>query len=199
VSEWFMIFSLLHKLTMGFAVIGVINGIFIQETFKVAACDDTLMMMQTERALKRHAKKMQVFFDAADESLDGTVDLKEFRAILEDPQVKMWLVAHELDASDGDSLFMLMDKGSHTLTVEDFVLGVSQLKGSARSIDLRKHMHQHQNQFELLQKDVDIMRRHLVRTSNQSGNTPCYSSEVGPSPHPSPLRLPAIDPRFSDV
>lgn len=34
-----MIFFLIHKVTMGFAVIGVINGVLMQETFKVASYD----------------------------------------------------------------------------------------------------------------------------------------------------------------
>merc|ERR1711953_434846 len=33
VSEPLMFFCLLHKLTIGFAVVGVINGVFMQETF----------------------------------------------------------------------------------------------------------------------------------------------------------------------
>ena len=30
-QEWFMLLCILHKLVIGFAVVGVINGIFIQE------------------------------------------------------------------------------------------------------------------------------------------------------------------------
>merc|ERR1719502_937014 len=90
VSEWFMIFSLIHKLTMGFAVISVINGIFIQETFKVAACDDTLMLMQKQRAIRVHTKKMKLLFEAADESGDGNLDIDEFREILKKAQVRTW-------------------------------------------------------------------------------------------------------------
>ena len=35
VSEFYVAFSIIHKLVIGFAVIGVINGVFMQETFKV--------------------------------------------------------------------------------------------------------------------------------------------------------------------
>merc|ERR1719218_333567 len=35
VSEWFMLLCVAHKITVGFAVIGVINGVILQETFKV--------------------------------------------------------------------------------------------------------------------------------------------------------------------
>merc|ERR1719352_2248153 len=57
-----MLFSLMHKLLFGYAVINVVNSIFVQETFKVAACDDTIMTMQKERAEQIHVKKMSLFF-----------------------------------------------------------------------------------------------------------------------------------------
>jgi len=34
-KEFWMPVCLIHKLTMGFAVVGVINGVLMQETFKV--------------------------------------------------------------------------------------------------------------------------------------------------------------------
>merc|ERR1712176_988638 len=43
VNELWIIFSITHKLTIGFAVIGVINGVFMHETFKVASSDDRTM------------------------------------------------------------------------------------------------------------------------------------------------------------
>merc|ERR1712216_223800 len=52
VSEWYMLFFVLHKLLIGFSVVGVIAGVFIQETFKVATTDDKIMVMQRERAVR---------------------------------------------------------------------------------------------------------------------------------------------------
>eukprot|EP00913_Durusdinium_trenchii_P020203 g18982.t1 len=63
--------------TIGFAVIGVINGVFMQETFKVAGSDDKIMMRQRERERKLHTKKMKVLFEHADESGDGILDMEE--------------------------------------------------------------------------------------------------------------------------
>lgn len=140
VSEYYMIFSLAHKLTMGFSVIAVINGIFIQETFKVAACDDTLMLMQKERAMLMHLKKMEKLFRAADNNVDGIVDKDEFHQIMDLPQVRHWLEAQDLVTGDADSLFELLDRGhglDHPgLSAKDLVTGVALLKGPARSIDL---------------------------------------------------------------
>ncbi|CAE7818491.1 Cacna1i, partial [Symbiodinium sp. CCMP2592] len=66
VSEWFMLLCVLHKLVIGFAVVGVINGVFIQETFKVASSDNQIMMRQKERSSNLHEMKMRQLFLEAD-------------------------------------------------------------------------------------------------------------------------------------
>lgn len=57
VGEWWCVFSIAHKLSIGFAVIGIINGVFMQETFKVAATDDKLLIRETQAATRVHQKK----------------------------------------------------------------------------------------------------------------------------------------------
>merc|ERR1719210_2351035 len=111
VSDWWVLFSITHKLTIGFAVIGVINGVFMHETFKVATSDDNIMIRHKQRALKLHTQKMQNLFEAADESGDGLVDLEEFKVVMESPEVKIWLSAQELDVNDPERLFRLLDDG----------------------------------------------------------------------------------------
>eukprot|EP00440_Ansanella_granifera_P076684 gb/GFBE01083210.1/.p1 GENE.gb/GFBE01083210.1/~~gb/GFBE01083210.1/.p1 ORF type:complete len:598 (+),score=137.89 gb/GFBE01083210.1/:1-1794(+) len=136
VSELYVVFSIFHKLTIGFAVIGVINGVFMQETFKVANSDDIIMMRQTERTRKLHMKKMDLLFKHADSSGDGLLAVNEFREVMDDPQVKTWLAAQELNVSDADVLFELICGRDEELSAEGLVAGVGRLKGPARSFDL---------------------------------------------------------------
>merc|ERR1712034_25122 len=102
----------------------------------VAACDDTLMLLQKQREIRVHTRKMKCLFEAADASGDGSLDIDEFRAILQKIQVRTWLAAQGLDASDADKLFLLLDDGNNSLTAEELVKGVSRLKGAARNLDL---------------------------------------------------------------
>merc|ERR1712039_168774 len=102
VSPWFLVFGLLHKLSIGFAVVGVINGVFMQETFKVASMDDVLMVRQEDRATKLHQEKMMRFLLEADQAddnghSDGVISREEFFAIVNDPQVRLWLASMELN------------------------------------------------------------------------------------------------------
>eukprot|EP00928_Gymnodinium_smaydae_P037549 TRINITY_DN26048_c0_g1_i1.p1 TRINITY_DN26048_c0_g1~~TRINITY_DN26048_c0_g1_i1.p1 ORF type:complete len:534 (-),score=63.42 TRINITY_DN26048_c0_g1_i1:93-1694(-) len=137
VSEWFLLFGMMHKLFLGFAVVGVVNGVFMQETFKVASMDDILMVRQKERAAKIHREKMTDFLMEADVGEDGFVSKDEFLAILSDPHIAMWLSSMELDPKDGHNLFALLDVSKDgKLSLDELVRGVSSLKGTARSIDL---------------------------------------------------------------
>merc|ERR1712228_842131 len=115
----------------------------MQETMNVAASDDQLMMRQRERAARLHTKKMEALFAAADESGDGFLDYDEFMAILTKPEVKSWLAAQQLDVSDAELMFVLMDDGDEQISAPELVKAAAKLKGPARSIDLHNLMMEH--------------------------------------------------------
>lgn len=138
VSQWFMAFVLMHKLTLGFAILGVINGVFMQETFKVAALDDELITRQKKRAKRAHREKMMFFFEQADKSKDDLVCLSEFQEIMKDAEFKTWLSAMEFDVSPSDvnEIFDIIDQNdSDGVCADELVAGVARLKGQAKSID----------------------------------------------------------------
>jgi len=145
VTEYYAIFSVAYKLIIGFAAVGIINAVFMQETFKVAASDDKLMMRQKERDRMLHTKKMRNLFAAADESGDGVLDQDEFREIMTSPDIRMWLAAQELPIRDPDVLWKLLDDGDAELTADELVHGVERLKGTAKGIDLAAFIMEHRN------------------------------------------------------
>jgi len=136
-TEWFMLICVAHKLTIGFAVIGVINGVILQETFKVAATDDMIMVKQKRRARDTLRRKMMTLLEALDVSDDGMLDFTEFEIIACQPEVKLWLNSMEIETDDLQTLFKLIDEDhSGFVSSEELVTRVGRLKGAARSIDL---------------------------------------------------------------
>lgn len=139
VSEWTIVFVLCFKLTMGFSVIMVLTGVFLQVTFHVAANDDVIMVNRSERDIRTHTKKISLLMKAADEDDNGLLDIDEFQNIVEDPTVVQWLNAMGFEAShfDPEVVYkMLLPDGESELNAEQLVTGVSKLKGKATSLTL---------------------------------------------------------------
>eukprot|EP00439_Symbiodinium_sp_Y106_P062467 s2191_g9.t1 len=124
VSEAFTAFSIIHKITIGYALIAVINGVFLKETFQAADNDDKIMMRNTEKKRHQHIKKMKSLFEAADETGDGVLDREEFIQVMTDPEIVNWLAAMDLHISDPNMVFdMVQEDGG--ITAEQLVKGVT--------------------------------------------------------------------------
>eukprot|EP00929_Paragymnodinium_shiwhaense_P001130 TRINITY_DN101353_c0_g1_i1.p1 TRINITY_DN101353_c0_g1~~TRINITY_DN101353_c0_g1_i1.p1 ORF type:complete len:667 (-),score=142.37 TRINITY_DN101353_c0_g1_i1:290-2290(-) len=137
VSEFWAPILMIYRFVVGFAVMAVITSVFLHETLKVAQADDDIMILQKERAIKRHIKKMQRLFHDADESGDGFLSLEEFTNALGDRRIQMWLAAMDLEIRDVHSAFKLVDMDMDgRITAEELVRGVAKLKGNARSLDM---------------------------------------------------------------
>jgi len=189
VSEWYSLIILVYKCTMGFAVVKVINGVFMHETFNVANSDNQLMILQRQRTIQMHKQKMTLLFDATDVSGDGLLSLEEFRDILHDPWVKTWLAAMELSTDDGDTLFEIIAEDDGRIDPAELVQGVAKLKGAARSMDLlalkRGIKHMFQKDFQLLQKvseelqkDFELHRTEVAALLARSDQVPASSGDA---------------------
>jgi hypothetical protein len=162
VSEWYMLFSLTHKLVIGFSVVSVITGVFIQETFKVATTDDRIMVMSKERARSTHTKKMTALFNSADADGSGFIDYDEYAEIFTNPEVKTWLSAMELDVSDLEMIFELLDTDRDgRLRLSDLIDGVSRLKGNARNTDMMALHHRNHELMDLIGKIEARLSAHM--------------------------------------
>jgi len=159
VSELYMIFAIAHKVLIGFAMLTVLTGVFIQETFNVAESDDTIMVNHRNRMIRTHFAKMNMLFDAADVDQSGSIDKEEFFRVLENPGINLWLSAMGLDVEHNDALFDLLTKDSpdQMLTRQELMEGMAQMKGTARHIDLA-----------ILQKEVRKVKENLEAILRQA-------------------------------
>lgn len=162
ITEWFGFMVLMYKFVLGFAVIGVINGVFIEETFRAVDSDDVIMVRNKKRIAASHRNKMKELFAVLDSSRDGVIDIHEFRtAIKRHKDLRLWLESMDLfvEKKDVDSLFHLLDAdGSGDVTFEELIEGVDKLKGSARSIDLMR-----------LSRELQIFSQKMQNTTHTIG------------------------------
>jgi len=131
----------MYKICIGYAMMRVIGGVFLRETYKTAEDDMELMIVQKRRHQAKIKNRMNALFVEADTSRDGVIDRGEFHAIFRNDALKTWLASNDLDVTDVNLLFDLLDDGDQMLTAEELCNGVAHLKGAAKSFDLFCLMH----------------------------------------------------------
>jgi hypothetical protein len=138
-DELFMVFGVCHQLTFGFAVLEVISGVFLNETFEVAALDDGIMLNEARGAAKAERTKLTEFFRRFERDGNDKVSFEELEKVLEDEEVRDWLDAMGLDFANGRlrNVFKVLDK-THDgwITCEELLESASMLKKPARAVDL---------------------------------------------------------------
>ncbi|CAK9022352.1 unnamed protein product [Durusdinium trenchii] len=136
VSEWYSIFFLLYRCVLGFAVINVVNAIFVQQTLKTASSDEELSFRQKEKDIQLYASKVKKLFQTMDFSGDGAINLEEFSKLVKSPKLKFWMSQLELEYHDLLSLFEFLDNGDGQITLTEFIEGAARLRGGAKALDI---------------------------------------------------------------
>jgi len=136
ISEWFSIFFLLYRCVLGFAVLNVVNAVFVQQTMKTASSDEELAFKQKERDVALYTRKVKKLFQSMDSSGDGSINKEEFAKLVNSPMLKFWMGQLELEYHDLMSLFEFLDNGDGEITLMEFIEGAARLRGGAKALDI---------------------------------------------------------------
>eukprot|EP00438_Fugacium_kawagutii_P035692 Skav234651 [mRNA] locus=scaffold1131:15007:17724:- [translate_table: standard] len=68
VNEWFSLFFLLYRCVVGFALLNVVNAVFVQQTMKTASSDEELAFKQKERDIALYTRKVRKLFQSMDDA-----------------------------------------------------------------------------------------------------------------------------------
>jgi hypothetical protein len=136
VNEWFGLFFLLHRCIVGFAMLSVIQAVFIQQTMKSAQLDEDYMVQQKQREKDSYVAKLKALFKRLDTSGDGQLNWDEFHSLVSDTHMKFLMSALDVDVRDLESLFFLLEDGGGSINADEFVDGLQRIKGPAQSLDM---------------------------------------------------------------
>eukprot|EP00930_Biecheleria_cincta_P057640 TRINITY_DN4353_c0_g1_i1.p1 TRINITY_DN4353_c0_g1~~TRINITY_DN4353_c0_g1_i1.p1 ORF type:complete len:654 (+),score=94.13 TRINITY_DN4353_c0_g1_i1:268-1962(+) len=111
------------------ALLNVVTGVFVEAALKSARDDkDDYMMSHVRDMLKKH---------------DDDIDLTRFKEMLGNPQMQEFFKAIDVDISEADSVFHLLDADdSGTISLDEFMNGCRTLRGNAKALDLSILLHE---------------------------------------------------------
>merc|ERR1719276_840585 len=139
VGEPYAIFFVVYKCVVGFAVLKVITGVFLHETFRCAGLDDDLMIQNRRRMRSKFRAKMMAFFDDAHGGVGAEdVTCDQFVEMVNDDRVNTWLEAMDLRIRDvgAERIFAFLAGPDMELTREELCSGMSRLRGAAQGLDV---------------------------------------------------------------
>ncbi|CAK8992434.1 unnamed protein product [Durusdinium trenchii] len=136
ISEWFSVFFLIYRCLIGFAVLNVVNAVFVQQTMKIATSDEELAFKQKERELASYTRKVKNLFATMDQSGDCVINFEEFSKLVQSPMLQFLLSQLDLEYHDLLSLFEFLDNGDGEITLTEFLDGAAKLRGGAKALDI---------------------------------------------------------------
>jgi len=136
ISDTWIVVIIIYRCIIGFAILNVVNAVFVQQTMKVAQSDHDFQLVQKQKQADAYCGKLREFFRTLDTSGDGLVDWEEFKVLLADPKLQAWMATLELEAYDMVHLFKMIDDGDGEISIDEFMDGAMRLRGLAKSIDV---------------------------------------------------------------
>eukprot|EP00929_Paragymnodinium_shiwhaense_P034772 TRINITY_DN18877_c0_g1_i1.p1 TRINITY_DN18877_c0_g1~~TRINITY_DN18877_c0_g1_i1.p1 ORF type:complete len:663 (-),score=168.59 TRINITY_DN18877_c0_g1_i1:169-2157(-) len=139
------IYFLCYGFYVAFCLIGMLNvvtGIFVDSAVCTRTQDEVVdNYLQDQAATSEEVRRI---FKEADVDKSGTICYKELKDHLNDPWVRAYFAGLEIDPSEAQIIFSLIDiENKNEVTIDEFVDGTMKLKGHAKAIDILSLMFDH--------------------------------------------------------
>mmetsp|Transcript_41219 Transcript_41219/g.122316 ORF Transcript_41219/g.122316 Transcript_41219/m.122316 type:complete len:204 (+) Transcript_41219:3-614(+) len=179
VSEVFGIFFLIYRCAVGFAILSVIQAVFIQQTMKTVQLDENLLMQQASRHKAKYTEKLRRVFLRLDKDGDGKITWDEFEPLLTKETMKVMMSTLEVDVNDLKTLFGILADEDGEIIAENFVSGIQNIKGQAKALDMVSLI----NMVKKLDEKVDNINFRAPSPRSLRGTACAF-----PSPAPAAMR-----------
>jgi len=131
----------LYVVLMTLMVLNIITGFFVTDALEITK--STREFASKAESLRRRAlfQELRHLFEEIDVQGTGVITPAQFAAAVNRLEVRNIFAALEMEVSDTDHIFQLLDTDrSGGLEIDEFVMGCMSLKGPARALDMMLFM-----------------------------------------------------------
>jgi len=138
---FYMLFFVLFVFITIFGIMNVLTAIYCNAASCVQAVDRELVILEQTEESSVVEGELRALFQVC--STNGNLDLKTLRSQLANPLIVDLLRFMEVEINNVAGLFKMLDvRGDGCVGVEEFVVGMMRLRGTARSMDMTLMMQQ---------------------------------------------------------
>lgn len=137
-------FLLYQSITL-LGVLNIVTSVFVESAMQSIHRSRELMIQEKMLDKEMFCNHLKQIFRVIDTDNSGTISDSELEKFMADKSLglHMYFEALELNSADVDALFQLLDiDGSGCVDIEEFCDGCMQLKGEAKSYDIKVLMHE---------------------------------------------------------
>ncbi|CAE7322432.1 Scn10a [Symbiodinium natans] len=142
VSIYFAIPCLLYVVFIVFAALRLITALLVRSTMQAMSNDAAMAVLERQERSTELQEKLKMIFEDGDLDGDKALTLAEWEKLFQHREIVQYLSVLELDVHDAKMLFHMLDDGDGLLTVQEFCEGVPKVKGTAKSLDIVRLMHE---------------------------------------------------------
>ncbi|CAK0857203.1 unnamed protein product [Prorocentrum cordatum] len=136
---WWVMLFLVYITFVYFFVLNVVTGVFCQNAIEGAQQDLDLTIEAQLREKQVYADRLKLLFEEMNQDCDPEEGLTaaDIHEQMEKPKVQSFFKALDIDAKQTWKLFKVLDSAnSGAISLQDFVEGCLQMKGSATRVDV---------------------------------------------------------------
>jgi len=141
-----------------FSVLNIVTGVFVDSAIQVGNRDRGILVDKQKKNQDAITVHLLTLLEEIDEDRSGEISTEELFEALKKDHIMSYFNALQIETRDINQLVALLDDDcSGSIGIVEFVDGLQELKGHAKSLDIHVILRQNQLQMRLLQHLEDTV------------------------------------------
>jgi Ca2+-binding EF-hand superfamily protein len=141
-QSWTYVFFLGFIAISVFVLVNLITAVIVENAFESSKADEQDMAVVMQREKEREVEELRDLFLECDQDGSGELTKDEFYEAIAKPKIKQKLNFLEIQTSEVNELWDILDDGDGRLSAEEFTGGLRKLKGESKAKDVMGVLHE---------------------------------------------------------
>eukprot|EP00746_Dinoflagellata_sp_MGD_P008535 gnl/MRDRNA2_/MRDRNA2_117111_c0_seq1.p1 gnl/MRDRNA2_/MRDRNA2_117111_c0~~gnl/MRDRNA2_/MRDRNA2_117111_c0_seq1.p1 ORF type:complete len:487 (-),score=116.06 gnl/MRDRNA2_/MRDRNA2_117111_c0_seq1:12-1472(-) len=141
-QSWTYIFFLGFIAISVFVLVNLITAVIVENAFESSKADEQDMAVVMQREKEKEVEELKDLFLECDQDGSGELTKPEFLEAIAKPKIKQKLTVLEIQTSEINELWDILDDGDGQLSAEEFTVGIRKLKGESKAKDVMGVLHE---------------------------------------------------------